>query len=263
MRHFIASLLWFAGIAGCSQAPDEPLSLSRSQSESSELKTYVHPFSRSRFAIGTTTTTKVVAGVDEVIGEWGVFGTNQKTGMVLALPNADSPSRLRPALPGGAEAHNKAVEDYFVGAGLPAGEIEAVNVNTKMSASGAGIDQPSQWKFESYTSKISRQYHGVPVVDSYAWAQFNDQGEVVSESVHWPEIPKSVLVSATAFKQALENANTDYFGKVPVGGRLVIHHTGGTWQGPFEANVSYDVAAFGVTRHYDQNGEQFALVSEQ
>ena len=49
----------------------------------------------------------------------GVFATIQKTGSVLALPNADAPSRAHPALPGGAEAHNAEVRSYFVRAACP------------------------------------------------------------------------------------------------------------------------------------------------
>jgi hypothetical protein len=224
----------------------------------------VHVFNHSRFAIGSPTYQKSEVGIDKVVGDWGVFGTDQKTRGVLALPNADAPSRARPALTTDPEVHNAAVRKYFVDSGLPADEIDSVSAHTSASSTGFGSDPPTPWKVEAYTSAISRQYDAVPVVESHAWAQFNDLGEVVTESVYWPEVSKSIAVAATAFRNQLEDAvaKAAFFAKVPEGGRVVIHHTPWTWKGTFSATVSYDVGGFGKTTHYDASGLSFTLPHE-
>lgn len=249
--------------SGCSQPPPEPVSRSGAGTTAG-LKEYTHTLSRSRFAIGPSVAQYSEFGIDKAVGDWGVFGTNAKTGMVLALPNADAPPRARSALKGGPDVHNAAVRAYFLAAGLPADELGTISVNTKMSAGGSGVDGPSQWEFESYTSRIGRQHDGVPVADSFAWAQINDLGEVVTESVYWPHIPEGVLVEAAAFKKKLADPafREAFLAKAPEGGTLVIHHTPGTWEGSFQAAVSYDVGSFGQTSHFDAGGAKVVLPTE-
>lgn len=263
MRHALFAFV-LGTIAGCSEVPGEPESRAPQGATASSLSEYRHLFARSRFAIGPTTTEKAELGIAKVVGEWGVFGTNQQTGMVLASPNADAPPVGREPLGGGPAAHNAAVKDYFVKAGLPEAEVSGVAIHTKASAGGTGLDPASSWKLDAYSSVLSREYDGVPVVDSYAWAQMNDLGEVVTESVYWPAIPQSVLVAASAFKKQLADppASAAYFAKVPSNGRLVIHHTPGVWEGTFEATVSYDVSSFGKTTHYTAEGSVIALPQE-
>lgn len=259
MRNIVATLMTLT-LVGCAEPPDEPASTAGA----STALGYEHLFSHSRFAIGPSVIeTKSEFGIDKVIGPWGVFGTIQKTRSVLASPNADAPSRARPPLPGGADAHNAEVRAYFVGAGLPAVEIDTVTVHTTSSAGGSGTDPP-EWSLVAYTSTLSRQYDAVPIEDSFAWAQVNDLGDVVTESVYWPEIPQGVLDSARSFAQQLADPATKaaYFAKVPAGGRLVIHHTPRIWPGAFQASVAYDIGDFGKSTHYDASGGTFALPEE-
>ena len=263
MRALLLGCLLIA-MVGCAEPPPEPVG-NASAGTTTGLKDYVHTMARSRFAIGPSPSHYSEFGIDKVVGDYGVFGTNAKTGMVLALPNADAPSRARPGPKYGADAHNAAVKDYFVGAGLPAEEVGPITVNTTMSAGGAGVDPPAQWQFESYTSRIARQYEGVPVADSYAWAQFNDLGEVVTESVYWPQISEGVVKEAASFQKKLADpaSKSAFFSKVPEGGTLVIRHTPGTWEESFHATVSYDVGSFGKAAHYDSDGKEFSLPTEQ
>ena len=258
------AVLGLVSAMACSETPEEPASHTTQTAATSEMEEYRHAFSHSQFAVGPATEQKFEFGMEKVVGSWGVFATTQKTGKVLALPNADAPSRLRPALTNDAETHNAAVRKYFVAAGLPENQIESVTAHTKSSAIGIGDDEPTAWQFQSFTSTISRQYQGVPVVDSHAWAQFNDHSEVVTESVYWPEIPQSVLTAASGFQKQLVDAaaKASFFSKVPDGGRLVIHHTSGNWQGAFKASVSYDVGSFGKTTHFDALGDAFSLPEE-
>ena len=138
MRALLLGCLLIA-MVGCAEPPPEPVG-NASAGTTTGLKDYVHTMARSRFAIGPSPSHYSEFGIDKVVGDYGVFGTNAKTGMVLALPNADAPSRGRPGPKYGADAHNAAVKDYFVGAGLPAEEIGPITVNTTMSAGGAGVD---------------------------------------------------------------------------------------------------------------------------
>lgn len=263
MRSAFAGCL-LAAMVGCAEPAPEPVG-NASAGTTTGLKQYVHTIARSRFAIGPAVAQYSEYGIDKAVGDFGVFGTNAKTGMVLALPNADAPSRARPGMKGGGDAHNAAVKDYLVGAGLPAEEVGPIALHTTMTASGNGVDAPSQWQFESYTSRIARQHEGVLVADSYAWAQFNDLGDVVTESIYWPKIPESVVKDATSFKKKLADPayKSAFFSKVPEGGSLVIRHTPGTWEGAFHATVCYDVGAFGKTTHYDADGKEFSLPTEE
>jgi len=246
-------------LLACAETPGEPVGGVQPHAAVAT-NGYSHKFGQSRFAVGPSWVAKAEFGLDKIVGDWGVFATNQKTGMVLALPNADAPSQARSALAGGPDVHNTAVKSYFVGAGLPATEIDKVSVFGKMSAGGSGTDDPVDWQFASYTSRIDRRHAGLPVVDSFAWAQINDLGEVVTESVYWPQIPDKVAADALSFKAKL--ADPAFSSKFFDGGRLVIRHTSGAWAGPFEAVVSYDVEGF-KTFHYDANGNEFELAEEK
>lgn len=205
----------------------------------------------------------------KLVGPWGVFATHAKTGMVLALPNADAPSRTAPPFPGGAEAQNVAVKTYFLSAGLPADQVQGVRTMSLMTASGFGAsEEPPTFQPVTSDSVISRQYAGIAIADSYAWARLNSNSDVVTESVYWPEIPSTILNEATAFAKNLSDAawQKAFLAKLPppANGQLVIHHTPGTWNGAFSAAVSYDVpAGGGRLLHFSQVGVAFSLPEEQ
>ncbi|GMU39030.1 MAG: hypothetical protein AMXMBFR58_37900 [Phycisphaerae bacterium] len=230
---------------------------------------YLHAFSHSHFAIGGTTTNKTELGRQKVVGPWGVFATHVKTGMTLALPNADAPSRKAPPYPGGSPAHDAAVKAYFLGGGLPSEQIEGVQVMTSVTGVAPPTDAEAlpPPKLEAYFSKITRQVQGIPVAESFAWARINDKGEVVMESVYWPEIPSTVVARATAFAKNIADStwNSSFMAKLPnTPGRLTIHHTPGTWEGAFEATVAFDVPRVGGrVLHFDENGVGFELPDEK
>lgn len=264
--------VWLTGIliVGCVSSPDEPLSQARAPlAPSGSLAGFSHPFSKSHFALGSPSSYKTEFGMQKVVGPWGVFATHSSTGMVLALPNADAPSRAAPPFPGGSEAQNAAVKAYFLSAGLPADQIQGVRTMGLMTASGYGAsEEPPAFHPVTSDSFISRQYAGIQVIDSYVWARMNDSSEVVTESVYWPEIPATVLNEANAFAKSLSDEvwKKAFLAKLPPprNGQLVIHHTPGTWNKAFSAAVSYDVPAGSGGRmlHFDQNGMAFGLPDE-
>lgn len=253
-------------LVGCSSAPPEP-SEQRSSiaSGAGSLSGYVHRFSCSRFAIGAGTTSKTEFRLDKVVGTWGVFATRSDTQMVLAEPNADAPSRSAPPFPGGDQANNAAVKAYFLAAGLPGDQVLDVHAMPSMGVGGFGPDVTTGPTLEGYYSYISRQYLGIPIVDSYAWARLDEKGEVVTESVYWPEIPQGALEEAKAFAQFMGDPTwkSSFLAKLPAVGQLVIHHTSGVWTGAFQAHVSYDVSWHdGKVLHFGVNGTAFDMPEE-
>lgn len=203
-------------------------------------------------------------GIHKVVGNNGVFGTRVATGMVLASPNADSPSRFLGPLAGGAAAHDAAVKEYFIGAGLPKEQIASVRVMAGGLMDGEA-KQPADAHFKALYSYLDRSVDGIPVVDSFAWARINEEEQVVTESVYWPAIPQAVIDGAKAFASSLADATwaTAFHQKAPQNGKIVIRHTPGVWDGAFKAAVAYDVTWAGQVLHYDSSGARFKLPSEQ
>jgi hypothetical protein len=230
---------------------------------------FVHRFESSKFSLGTRTRDLDEHGMHKFLGDQGVYATFP-SGMVLALANANASVMKNAApLPGGADAHNRAVHDYFVGAGLPESQIASVEIFPVMMGPVAQTGPAtSKLRLSHYNSLIKRKIHDIEVPDSYAWARFNENGAVVNESVYWPEISDSVVSDAQKFSAHLASqAGQAYRTSLPTSeeGKLVIHHTPGEWGHGFAAIALYDVAVnkpLGSKIHYDVNGQPVALPHE-
>lgn len=289
MRSFIkACVPTFVVLIGCSSSPQAPSpeihegtpQLLQQTTPSSDAgvgvgnlgaSAYVHGIAASKFPVGKGVTEKDEFGMHKFVGDQGVFAT-RPTGLSLGLTNATAAVRQHPGpLPGGASAHNQAVRDYFVNAGLPADQIGSVDIMPAMSVN-ADLVNNKQFdpKLEFYFSIIRRQVAGVPVRDSYAWARINLDGAVVDESVYWPQIPPSAIADAKDLTKTLADkvAATNFLSKLPPNkaGQLVIHHTPGEWTGAFEATATYDVPDdnpdFKATIHYNANGQRHIFAHE-
>ncbi|HEY8042056.1 MAG TPA: hypothetical protein VIF15_19770 [Polyangiaceae bacterium] len=260
----------------CSSAPQEPspsgsagTGPSTSPAAPADVRAgFVHAVERSRFRVGDNPAERLEFGSRKIVGDEGVFAT-RPTGLVLAISNADAPTRARPPLPGGAEAHDALVRSYFLGAGLPADQMRDVSpyaVVSKVGRSGPDFATLAGSKLEYYFSTVSRQIDGIPVSDSFAWARLDADGNAVLESVYWPEIPAQVVRDALAFEARLEDAPTRaaLLARVPREGKLVIHHTPGEWDGAFEATATYDVGEErGKVSHFDVEGRRIELSHER
>ncbi|MEZ4226994.1 MAG: hypothetical protein R3B13_39000 [Polyangiaceae bacterium] len=250
----------------CTDVPAEPMSRSSAQPSVSGAAEFRLAKENSRFQVGTSARELVEFGMHKWVGDNGVFATRTVTGMVLASPNGDSPSRFAGALIGGAAAHDLAVQDYFVAAGLPKEQISSVRSMTSglLPTDSAKLGQVKP-DLEALYSYIDRSVDGVPVVDSFAWARINEYEEVVTESVYWPPIPQSVVDNAKAFANSLANSTwaAAFYQRVPPHGRLVIRHTPGVWDGSFKAAVAYDVEWAGQTVHHDITGAKFQMPNEK
>jgi hypothetical protein len=254
----------------CSSSPDEPKSRAAlgSGADSNALAGYQHTFNKSRFAIGDSTNSLTEFGIYKVVGPWGVFGTHANTGKVLASPNGDSPS-LNGARILDEVVHNNTVKSYFTGAGLPAEQILEVKAMPVIVSAGAAADYAEDEsptpQLDYYFSHISRQWQGIPIRESEAWARMNETGEVVSESVYWPEIPSGTLAAAAAFAKHLEDPawKASFVAKLPQpDGVLVIHHTPAVWPKSFASTVSYDVPMGNRDMHFNEQGVAFNLPDE-
>lgn len=254
-------------------APDEPESQPGvvGRGVVSDAPGYQHTFASSRFKPGHSLYEKQDLGFAKTVGDQGVFATFAHNGAVLATPNSGSPSLSVAAPEGGAEGHNARVVEYFVGAGLPKNQIEAVGASAEQFLSG-GPDGTRAERFVAWYTVVRRHVSGIPVWDSVAWARINVDGDVVAETVYWPVISGAVLQEAEALKSALSDpAQAEALSeKLPKGatgpGKVVIRHTSFAHRGAFWARAAYDVGyksgGFSVTRHFDSTGKEFKTPEE-
>ena len=196
---------------------------------------YTHAFERSRFDLGNFVSEMDEFGMHKVFGSRGTFSTELVSAAAVALPNVPFPDPETGVYPGDSDAQNAAVQSYFITAGLPADQVASVSAD----ATGAvhGQDVLSGWY-----SILHREYDGVPIDDSMAFAAFNASGKSASEQVYWPEIPGDVLEQVRKFRAMLADPSqrAAYVQKLPASSRdaiLVVHHTSWYWGGPFQAQA--------------------------
>lgn len=283
--HSRATVLLTIFAAGCSAGAVEPTPADHSgaaittrqasQVGGGVLAGYVHTSAKSKFALGSTEYSRSESGLTRTVGRFGAFATHPATGMVTAMSNADSPARGRPPLTGDVQAHNGAVRSYFVTAGLPIAQIESVREQVVMGGGGRDVGaDPSPGslggaRLEGIFSTVFRRTPGgVPVVDSYAWARINVDGDVTMESVYWPELAESVVADADAFSAVLGDAGAraQFLARLAQHpreiredysrGQLKVHHSPGTWAGAFEARAVYDIADGDRIAHFDLSGQR-------
>jgi hypothetical protein len=231
---------------------------------------FVHNASHSRFRIGSSPVSREEFGMSKVVGSDGTFGTVTQTGWVLAIPNAGAPSTLVAALTQDPDAHNKTVLDYFVGAGLPADQVGAPQALARVRGEGNGPGANAQVELDGYTTVLTRVVAGFSVPDSFAWARFNADGDVIEEQVYWPTIPDSAVADAKALAAVMSDRGRSgaFSAALPAGtrtGQVVIHHASGVPGHAFEVAASYDAMDSGQMaslHHFDIHGVEFRLASE-
>ena len=267
-------------LLGCSAAPQEPgpaaFDLYATHVESAtapvaQVAGYVHHLTASHFSVGPAIRELDEFGMHKIVGNDGTFAT-LPSGLTIATANSDAQSRGRGRLPGDAAAHNGAVRAYFVGAGIPENQIDAVRDFEVVGAGGHGAPTGNVVGVLQYrNSMITRQISGVPVPDSFAWAHLNEDGNVVEESVYWPPIPTSVAQQAAALSARLsvstEIANYRKTIGVSAEGRVCIRHSPGEWRQGFVVAAVYDVVGsttLGMPRtlHFDDTAAPTALPFE-
>jgi hypothetical protein len=237
---------------------------------------YRHTLARSRFDPGAAPTSRSELGLDKLVGANGVFATDPVTGAAWASPNADAPAYKRPPLTTDGDTHNQRVISYFQSAGIPAAEIKNAHVTTLMETGGASNQQIPAPKLTAYYSILARAVDGISVPDSFAWARFNADDQVVEEGVYWPPIPASVVDAAKKLASTLADpaAGPKLRAALPSAAapeEVVIRHTNGADHSPFQAVAYYDVPVSlnpGVNgrqhlRHFDIDGKEHPLPGDQ
>lgn len=174
---------------------------------------YQHSLERSRFVTGATGAElrRVEEhGFSKVVGPDGVFATDLRNGLVVAVQSGGSDKgegkagdvEAKPGYVMDPDKHNKQVIDYFLAAGVPKDQIGGVHATTYLSSSGSAQDvRPAPPKVDGYASVLERKIEKYAVVDSVAWARMNEQGKVVSEWVYWPAIPAKALADAKRLEE--------------------------------------------------------------
>jgi hypothetical protein len=191
-------------------------------------------------------------GFAKVEGSEGVFATDLRNGLVVAVQNGSAnkgQTRAADALlktnvmdP---NRHNDQVVEYFVTAGISRDQVGGVHANTYLSSSGSTKDERAPVpKVEGYASIVERKIERYAVVDSIAWARMDEHGSVISEWVYWPAIPAKVLADARLLEEQIAPGKTSFLARLPSGlplGKVVIRHSAATAEGPFEIYATYDV----------------------
>lgn len=249
---------------------------------------YQHGLKQSHFAVGTQSHAVTDQGWSRQEGSYGAFAVSLHNGLAMALPNALPSTDQKPSYTKDPADHEKQVFEYFVAAGIPKNQIGGVHTMTRLSASGHyGDPHPTPPRIDGYVSVLERKVDGYPVPDSVAWAQFDNDGRVISEGVYWPAIPASAIRDAERIKAQLASASDrgKFMARVPPdlpSGRVAIRHTSATdQQAPFEVLASYDVIEkraspsvgalattspgenISIVRHFDANGVEQRLPQER
>ncbi len=165
---------------------------------------YVHQTQCSKFRVGTFLRQSRDGNLDRVIGTDGVLATDDVTGSVRGILNADSAASTRPPLTADPKIHNARVLAYFESCGLPADQVGPVRVLTVMSSSGTGVvTAPSNGTFLGYIGVVTRVIDGIPVPDSFAAARFDVDDDTTMEWVYWPPIPTTAIDDAKSLQGML------------------------------------------------------------
>lgn len=270
-------------LGGCESAPAEPAAgaaqaqpVTASTSAPSDLPNFVLGSSASGFLLGPAASNSEEFGLDKVTGAYGVLATNPLNGAVAGIPIPGSPALSKQPYGNSAAEHNAFVKDYFVSHGLPEDQVLEVLARTGGTA-GAPVTDPSAVQrlgpVVRYSSLV-RGVDGIPVVDSYAWARIDADGEVVELGVYWPTIPGSVVANAEKLAATIANSSgrAAFVAGLPAAvqggqGRVVIRHSCSADRGPFVAFASYDVVqevgGAARIRHFDASGHELFLPSEK
>jgi hypothetical protein len=277
MKQCIIGLVGLTGLLGCDRVA-EPESQERLGSASaavtaSGLPEYRDTADRSRLAIGPGAVSRTEFGYVKVVGTWATHALNSANGLALGVAHAGAPTLARPPFGASLGEHNDHVQSMFVAAGIPAAEIGSV-VGGVSGVGGGSITETPDLSFANPTrrySRLIRVANGIVIADSFAWAEINEDDDVVQEGVYWPAIPQQVIDEATALQATLETPGAlgAFTATLPSGsGRVAIRHSSAYVAGSFEAYAVYDITmqtgmGHVETLHFNANGQEIRLPQER
>jgi hypothetical protein len=251
---------------------------------------YQHGAAQSRFLAGKQSRAVSDPGWSRQISDTGAFAISLHNGLALAAPNASPQADQKPFYTKDPADHEKQVMEYFISAGIPRDQIGGVHTMTRLSASGRyGEPHAAAPRIDGYISVLERKVQGFSVPDSVAYAQFDNDGHVISEGVYWPPVPAHVLRDAKRISDQLAATGaerTAFLARIPTGlpsGQVAIRHSSATeQQDSFEIIATYDVIerrtaaqpantsganlpspAVAIVRHFDADGAEQHLPQER
>jgi hypothetical protein len=244
--------------------------LTLDQTPSDLTRGYRHTIAKSKFHLGTGPFIVEDDGmIRKTRGEHGIF-IEYSNGYSSGIPNARSGILNAAPYSQDSTAHTAHVLGYFKEAGLPQDQILRADIMTMMEEGGRMEEitpegarvkaEPDYRKFHGFMTVLNRVVMGIPVPDSFAYAVFNADDRVTSETVWWPDLRATLIPEIEAFKRLA--ADPSYVASLPADvaklpGALAIHHatpTGEHWY----ASVTYDVYRPSglAVRHFDVAGKE-------
>ena len=172
-------------------------------------------------------------------------------GSVMAVPNGDSPALSRPPLSlDGATvtAHTLA---YFSAMGVTDCQVQDVDTSAGFTGTSA----------TGLVASLVRGIDGMVVSESEAWAAFTADDQTTSEGFFWPSLSASVVSSAVAFRDQLNDpqqlaAYKSHLPETAQGeGSVAIHHSPSFSSSAIvNAIVTYDVLNGQTQWSFDTSG---------
>lgn len=205
---------------------------------------------KSHFAFGSTPAQDDASGLVRWVGVDGVVAIEQSGGE-LGILNGGAPEAGLPDWSDDPTALATHVTAYFATLGVSACQV-----------GGAQVDGGSGGR----TIALARSVDGINVVESLAYARFDNRDQSTSEGFYWPAIPADVVTSARAFYAQLADPTNlaAYKAKLPADaqgdGAVNLHHTSSSSTSPFASAATYDVEApadelgLGATLSFDADG---------
>lgn len=200
----------------------------------------------SKFEVGDHVRRTFALGYIKQSGDQGTLAIRPTNGSVFAVPNAHAQSLQLPPYGASPQDHDRFVQAYFVGLGLPTAQIKQVHAMTLLEAAGRS-DETNRTvpRVSAYYSVLDRTVDNVAVPDSFAWARVDARGVVVQEGVYWPALPAKVLADAKQLNDMLsDRAKRRVFqSRIPVdtsAAIVSIRHASSS-EDRFEAFASVDV----------------------
>lgn len=209
-----------------------------------------YDITKSRFAFGSTPTEQDAGALVRWVGIDGVVAIQQSGGETGFL-NASASEANLPDWSQDSTALASHVTSYFATFGVSACQIES-------SQDNSGSD--------GRIIALARAVDGIKVIESLAFARFDNQDQSTREGFYWPAIPADVVTSARAFQAMLADPTelAAYKAKLPAAaqgdGLVTIHHTNLASTSSFTAATTYDVASnadslgLGTTLSFDAEG---------
>lgn len=245
--------------------------VSPAEIEGPKLPGYFHSLAKSKCSSLTFKANEVSANGDvkRYVADEGIFAETSNGYSAFSLNPGVQLQRSTP-FPGGGQAHNSRVMAYFVGAGLPAEQVGAINTSALMMESGVVTqEEPISRTVLGHVAKLTRVIDRVPVAESFAAARFNGDDVLVSEQVWWPEVSATITADIAAFRSVLDDAKSasSFRASLPVQARdgqgaITIHHSLPLAQ-KWEEIVTWDVPVGHSVHHYNRLGNRVALRPSQ